>query len=266
MRRFPALVVIATVAAATLVGNGSSLTAKPTLYFEYAMNCTISIVNDSGQPVTSVAPGAYQVDIRTPLPFATVPQVGASPNDMTACQGIPQFQLTGPGINFFTTMSAGCVEDLVIPETFQPSSTYTATDLNQPTVAKASFTTLATGTPTAATVTYGGGKGVAQTQTDIVGSERLSGTLDATVAATGTLKLTTSTGKPVSKLTAGRYRFRVADRNGKTGLSLLGPKSKQPIVLASAGFTGTKSTTVSLTSGRWTAYTSLKTVRSFTVG
>src|ERR1700747_1102401 len=101
-KRLAALLVIATLAAATLVGNGSGLTAKPTLYFEYAMNCTISIVNDSGQPVTSVPPGAYQVDIRTPIPFATIPQVGASPNDMTGCQGIPQFQLSGPGINFFT--------------------------------------------------------------------------------------------------------------------------------------------------------------------
>ncbi|HEY3922915.1 MAG TPA: hypothetical protein VGL76_12490 [Gaiellaceae bacterium] len=253
MRRVATLVVLTIVAAAVLAGNGAGTTANPTLYFEYSMNCTLSIIDDSGKLVTSVVPGRYQIDIRTPVPFATLP-MGDAPG-MTACQGIPQFQLTGPGINFFTTMSAGCVDDLVVPETFQANATYVATDLNQPSVARASFTTLASGTPGQTAVTYGGGKGVAQSQDDIVGSSALKGTIDASIGATGAAKLTFR-GKAVSKLAAGRYTFRII---GPTGLKLLGPKSKSPKVLSR------RTATVSLTAGKWTYYTSLRNFRYFNV-
>jgi len=267
VRRFATLTVLATAAAAVLVSIGTAqvrTTANPTIYFLYSMNCTISIVDDSGKPVTSIAPGAYQIDIRTPVPFATLPLGDVSANSMTACQGIPQFQLTGPGVNFFTTMSAGCVEDLVVPETFQPNATYVATDLNQPTVARASFTTLASGTPSQAVVTYGGGKGTGQVSTDIVGSQSLRGTVSASVSSTGKATLT-SGGKAISKLPAGRYRFRVVDHDAKAGLLLLGPTSKAPLVVTGAAFKGTKTATIMLTPGRWTYYTSLATIRYISV-
>jgi len=270
VRRFATITVLATATAAVLVSIGNAglrtveTTAKPTLYFMYAMNCTLSIVDDSGKPVTSIAPGAYQVDIRTPVPFATLPLGDIAPDSMTACNGIPQFQLTGPGVNFFTTMSAGCVDDLVVPETFQPSATYVATDLNQPSVARASFTTLASGTPTAPVVTYGGGKGTGQVSTDIVGSLAIRSTLEATVSVAGKATLT-SGGKAISKLAAGRYKFRVADQDAKAGLKILGPKSTAPIVLTGAAYKGTKTKTIALTPGRWTYYTSLATIRYFSV-
>jgi len=258
-----ALVAVVAFGLVSTAGAGRRATAAPTLYFMYSMNCTFTIVDDAGRTVTSIPPGRYQVDVRTPIAFGTLP-IAAGPNDMTACRGAPQFELTGPGVNLFTTMTAGCEADKVFPETFLPSATYTAQDLNQPTVAHASFTTLATGAPAPAQVTYGGGKGKAELGADIVGSARIDGTLHASVLAGGVPKLT-SNGKAVAQVTAGRYKLAILDEDAKNGLKLLGPTSKAPIVLTKPAFRGKRSVTIQLTSGRWTYYTSLKTVHYFRV-
>jgi hypothetical protein len=267
LRRSAGLIAVAALVAAVLVSSGSaglrSHAAAPTLYFMYAMNCTFTIVDDSGKQVTSIAPGSYQVDVRTPIQFGTLP-IPSSPTDMTACRGVPQFQLTGPGVNLFTTMTAGCEADKVFPETFQPNSTYTAVDLNQPTVAHATFTTLASGTPTAPAVTYGGGKAKGELSTDIVGSLAVLGTLNGSVNAAGKPTLT-SGGKIVSKLASGRYKFAISDQDAKAGFKILGPTSHAPTALTGVAFRGTRSVTIRLTAGRWTYYTSLGTVHFFRV-
>src|SRR5579862_2244660 len=122
-------------------GSGSTASAVvplPTLYVRYTNNCTFSVFNDAGQPVTSFAPGKYQVDVTTPIMFKLLVPGGPSgetiaPNDYTGCKGWVQFQMTGPGINVFTTLDSGCdSNDVVGAWTFQPSSTYTLEDLNQP--------------------------------------------------------------------------------------------------------------------------------------
>src|SRR4051812_383364 len=185
---------LATALAAMVVstgGAGTRLSANPTLYFLYSMNCTFVIQDDSGRQVTAIPPGKYQVDVRTPVNFGIVPISPDAPkSDMTACRGVPQFQLQGPGIDLFTNMTAGCEAEKVFPETFQPNATYVAQDLNQPSVAHGSFTTLATGSSSAVTVTYGGGKGHAETGTDIVGSLALKGVLGSTLQSGANSALT----------------------------------------------------------------------------
>jgi len=266
-RRFVTLTALATALAAVLVSTGSAGlraggAANPTLYFMYAMNCTFTIVDDSGKTVTSIAPGHYQVDVRTPLAFGTMPNPGPG-SDMTACRGAPQFQLTGPGVDLFTTMTAGCESDKIFTETFQPNGTYVAQDLNQPSVAHASFTTLASGTPIVPTVTYGGGKGKPEVSTDIVGSLAVLGTLNATVSG-GKPALTTQ-GKTVSRLKAGRYTWTITDRDPKAGFMILAPTSKAPTSLSGVTFVGKRSVAIKLTAGRWTYYTNLGTVHYFRV-
>jgi hypothetical protein len=266
VRRFGALAVLVTALAAGLVSSGSAglrTTANPTLYFMYAMNCTFTIVDDSGKTVTSITPGHYQVDVRTPVVFGMYPLTPGQ-TDFYACKGVPQFQLQGPGVDLFTTMTAGCESDKVFTETFLPNATYLAQDLNQPSVAHASFTTLASGAPAPVAVTYGGGKGKGQVSTDITGSLALKGTLHATVAANGALTLT-SGGKPVSKLAAGLYKFAISDQDPKASFMILGPTFTAPKSLTAAGFKGTHSVTLSLTSGKWTYYATLATVHSFRV-
>ena len=267
LRRSASLTALAAVVAAAIVSSGSAgvrtRATAPTLYVMYAMNCTFTVVDDYGKPVTSIAPGTYQVDVRTPIQFGTLP-LPSGPTDMTACRGVPQFQLTGPGVNLFTTMTAGCEQDKVFPETFQPNGTYVAQDLNQPTVAHATFTTLASGTPTAPPVTYGGGKGKGELSTDIVGSLSVAGTLNASVSSAGKPALTRK-GKPVSTLSSGRYRFAIEDGDPKAGFMILSPSSHAPTTLSGVAFRGARSVTIKLTPGRWTYYTSLRTVRFFRV-
>jgi hypothetical protein len=266
VRRFASLMTLATVIAVGLVSTGSAglrTTANPTLYFMYALNCTFTIVDDSGNTVTSIAPGHYQVDVRTPIVFGMYPGTPGQ-SDFYACRGVPQFQLQGPGVNLFTTMTAGCDSDRIFTETFQPNATYVAQDLNQPSVTHASFTTLASGASAPVTVTYGGGKGKAEQQSFLVGSLSVKGTLQATVTANGALKLM-SAGKTVSKLAAGRYKFAISDQDAKASFNLLGPTYTAPKTLTAAAFKGTHSVILSLTSGKWSYYTSLATLHFFRV-
>ena len=244
-------------AAAVMVAGGAPATNSqlPTIYVMYAMNCTFQIVNDQGQPITSIAPGTYQVDVRTPLAFGTVPLANMGVTDMTACKGFPQFQLTGPGVNLFTTMTAGCEADKTFPETFAPSATYVATDQNQPTVARGTFTTLASGTPQTAATPGTPWAGGTQSSQDLVGSGAVLGTMQGTLATNGALKLTLS-GKTVSKVPMGRYTFAVVDKSPKGGFVIIGPKGTIPTDVTGSRFVGKKTKTLKLTPGRWTYYSS----------
>jgi hypothetical protein len=243
--------------AAALVGSGSTATPQsyPTLYVVYAMNCTFQIVNDSGQAVTSIAPGTYQVDVRTPIAFGTVPLANMGTTDFTACKGFPQFQLTGPGVNLFTTMTAGCEADKTFPETFQPSATYVATDQNQPTVARGTFTTLGSGTPQAPATPGTAWGGKTQSSQDLVGSGAVRGTVSGTLATNGALTLKLS-GKVVSTLATGRYTFAILDKSPKAGFTIIGPKGTIPTNVTGSSFVGKKTRTLNLTPGRWTYYSS----------
>jgi hypothetical protein len=260
---------IAALALSAVLASTGSATARvnvtPTLYVLYAMDCTFSIQDDSGKTINAIAPGNYQVDVRTPLAFGTVPLTGVS--DMTACHGSPQFQLTGPGVNLFTTMTAGCEADKTFPETFAPGASYVAQDLNQPSVAHASFTTLTSGSAGSTSVSYGGGKGTGQLSQDVVGSLNTTakGTLTATVSTDGKLTLL-SNGKPVTSLgTPGLYRFTISDRTSKGSFVILGPSSTSATNLTGVKFVGSKTVTVRLKAGRWTYYSNLRNVHYLTV-
>ena len=266
-----ACVAVLGVAALALVGLGSasgptSSARIPTLYVMYAMNCTFSFVNDSGQAVTSIPPGSYEVDVRTPLAFGTVPLTGVT--DLTACHGQPQFQLSGPGVNLFTTMNAGCSVDLLFPETFQPNATYVGQDNNQPSATRTTLTIQGSGAPaTPPPITISGA--TSSQEGDIVGSALAGGhaspaTLAASIGGNGSSVLTLN-GKPVTTLKSGRYTFAITDRDSKTGFTLLGPNWKAPSSLTAPNFVGRVSKTVRLTSGRWTYYTGLRSLHYFIV-
>src|SRR5262245_40429075 len=77
------------------------------------MNCTFSIFDDNDRRVTSIAPGMYQIEVSTPTMFKLVVPGGPgvdyiAPNDYTGCKGWVQFQLSGPGVDLFTTLDFGC--------------------------------------------------------------------------------------------------------------------------------------------------------------
>jgi hypothetical protein len=234
---------------------GTSSTARiPTLYVLYALNCTFTFANDSGQTVTAIPPGSYEVDVRTPVAFGTVPLTGVT--DLTACHGAPMFQMTGPGVNLFTNMTAGCSVDLLFPETFQAGATYTAEDLNQPAVTKSTLTIQTSGSPASPTpITVTGAKG--ETQQQLVGS--LSGktgvkaTLIATLEANGKVALMLK-GKSVKSLPAGKYKFSITDRDPKGSFILRATAAKSASNLTGVKFVGKTSKTVTLKVGSYDYY------------
>jgi hypothetical protein len=262
-------------------GSGSSRAggapAWPTLYVNYTMNCTFSIVDDLGKPVTQIPPGTYQVEVVTPIMFKLVVPGGLgvdniAPNDYTGCKGWVQFQLTGPGVNVSTTLDSGCDAFLTIPSTyFKPGATYTAQDLNQPSVAHATFTTAASGTPLVPKSPYGTTSGKGSTQGELAGSENVvfRGTLAAALSAQGKPTLTTSKGKPVSILKSGSYKFVITDHDAKGSFNIQKIKADgsmfRPDALTGVTFIGKHTPTITLKAGHWTYFSGHGTVYHFLV-
>jgi hypothetical protein len=228
---------------------GSRPAALPTLYVAYTMNCTFSIVDDSGRAVNVIVPGTYQISIRTPVSFAEVDLSGIF--DMTACKGFVQFKLTGPGVNAFDNLGDGDNAYDLLTETFQPSSSYVAQDLNQPSVARVSFTTAASGSATGPASTSSSTSTKGSTQQSLVGSAAVPfrGALDATVFKNGKLSLSRN-GKTVSFLKSGRWTFSVDDESAKAGFSVQVLHGKATTV-TNAAYTGSHDVTLQLKPGRW---------------
>jgi hypothetical protein len=247
--------------AASARSTALSSSLLPTLYVTYTMNCTFAITGDSGSPVTSIAPGTYQVQITTPVVFANVDLSGGD-SGMTACQSFIQFQLTGPGVNLTTTLQDGDEDYGLIDATFQPGSTYTAVDNNQASVAHLTFTTQASGAPTApvapATPTTGtptstkSSSGPTSAIGTSISSDPLRGTLIGAVSAAGNLTLTAK-GKAVTQLTSGRYTVTVTDKSKKSGFTLQEIHTAGSTVTGVA-FTGKKTVTLDLKAGQWLFY------------
>ena len=223
----------------------SAADTLPTLYVNYAQNCTFTITGDTGSPVSSIPPGTYQVEVQTPGDFGAVDLNGIT--DLTACRGFVQFQLTGPGVSVQTTLDDGDSDFVLATAVFRASSTYTAVDENQPSVARAVFTTNGSTAGPAPVTTE-------PAQTTTTGPPRAStayrGTILAVVNADGTLALTTSAGKPVVSLRSGRYSVTVTDDSAKLGFRL-SEIGKATTTLTSAGFVGKRSVTVELAPGQW---------------
>ena len=257
-------VVVATV---VLVPAGSGRVAVPpkvypTLSFVYTNDCTFTMQNDAGNVVTSLAPGEYTVVVQTPEAFGAVPLISVGATGLQYCKGLAQFQLTGPGINLNTSVFGGCLTDETYTETFQPSTSYSAQDNNQPSVTHTSFNTLSAAfTVVPTTVTSGSSAGTSDT--DIVGSGvAIKATLAAMLNPKGSLSLTLK-GKTVSKLAAGRYKFAITDRDPKGSVIIVSPK-KTATNLTGVKFVGKKTATIKLTAGRWTYSAGARTF-AFTV-
>jgi hypothetical protein len=254
----PTSIVVFGLAAAFLLALPSARAAGvlPTLYFNYSMNCTFRFTDDSGKVPGTISPGTYQIEISTPGPFGLPDLSGIT--DMTACQGAVNFRLTGPGVKLFTDLEYGDQTFEHYSETFQPGATYVAQDDHQPAVARAVFTTAATGSAasvpssSSSSSSTSAGKGTVQKQ--IVGSSVVPfrGTLAATVDTTGKLALTTK-GKSVGTLKAGLYTFTVHDDSTKSGFTIEKLKASA-IALTGVGYKGTHVKTINLKAGQWTFF------------
>jgi hypothetical protein len=218
-------------AAVTVAPGGAARTALPTIYVNYTMQCTFTITDDSGKAVTVITPGTWQVAVSTPGSFGGVDLTGT--NDMTACKGSIDFHLTGPGVNLETTLNDGDGSNEMLSATFAPSSTYVAVDGNQPSVARAQFTTTASGPTTGASA---------------AGTVAVA-TLSGTVGSAGKLELTYK-GKSVATLKPGEYTVTVLDTSTHSGF-VLRMRGKSAVTVSSAMYVGKKSVVVDLRTGWW---------------
>jgi hypothetical protein len=225
------------------------------------MDCTFSIVDDFGRRVTSVPPGDYQVEVSTPTMFKLVRPGGVgvdniAANDFTGCKGWVQFQLTGPGINLFTTLDFGCDAFLTFSsETFRPGATYVLQDMNQPAVTRTTLTIQTSGAPQVPQTPYVRTSTKTSTSTDQVGSQiaPFRGTLKAIVNASGKPYLTKN-GKVVSALKSGSYKFSIDDKSSKRGFMLQKATGSRPNVITGIAFVGKKTKPITLKAGQWTYF------------
>jgi hypothetical protein len=243
MRGTIGAIVVALALAAVVVPAGGA--ALPTLYVNYTMQCTFTITDDSGRTVTTIAPGTWQIAVSTPGSFGGVDLSGR--NDMTACKGSIDFKLTGPGVNLETTLNDGDGSYEMLSGSFAPSSTYVAVDGNQPSVARAQFTTAASGTATAPAAASSTGTGSSSAGGAGVGGSVTVGTLSGTVGSTGALQLTYK-GHTVTTLKPGRYTVTIVDTSTHNGFLLHG---RSTVTVSSVPYVGKKSLVVDLRTGRW---------------
>jgi hypothetical protein len=229
--------------------------AYPTLYVVYAMNCTFHVEDDFGRTVTSIAPGTYQVEVSTPIMFKLVRPGGPgvdhiAADDFTGCKGWVQFQLTGPGVDLFTTLDSGCDAFLLLPvQTFRAGATYTLQDLNQPAVTRTQLTVQSQGNAPTPSNPYGTTSGEGHTIGDLVGSKAPIGVLAGLLDKTGKASLTKN-GKALLSVKAGRYRFEVTDQSKTRGFTLA-PVEGKLINLTGGKFVGKHRGVVNLREGRW---------------
>ncbi len=240
-------------AAAALLLAPLAGAASPTVYFTYKTDCTFAVSVDGGGSTASLPPGVYQVYVNTITPFAEDPAAACS---------YPRFQLTGPGVNITTDLSSGGETVAQFTATFAAGATYVAQDLNQPAASRKTIGIATSGSSSSIAPVSGStaSKGSdTNTGQDVVGSQALAGT----VAASGSLSLTNG-GTTVRTLTAGRYAVVVSDRSRTRGFVLVSP-AKRRVALTTAGFVGTKRSTIALTRGTWAFFTPAGVKSAFTV-
>jgi hypothetical protein len=225
--------------------------ALPSLYANYAPNCTFAFVGDSGTAVSSVAPGTYQVVVSTPFAFG---------NGLAQCEYV-QFRLTGPGVNLDTDLGGGDMEVEQHTVTLQPGGTYTVQDDARLAQTRRTFTVNTSGsaTPVTSPSSSSSSNSSASTKSgatsnDLVGSAIVfRGTLGAAVSKAGKLTLTKAA-KSVSTLKSGRYTVKVSDGSGSVGFVLKSLRGS-PTTVSTVKNTGASTVSLRLTPGQWYFFT-----------
>jgi hypothetical protein len=233
-----------------VLGVQSAGAATPfELWVTFHENHTITVAFDDGTPVGSltgvgaaIPPGSYTLHFE----------------DSVGVEG-PNFDLRGPGVALQEDLFFGESPSATQRVTFQPSSTYTWRDTEQPNTIF-SFSTTA-GAVTAPTI--GGGSSTTSTTTtkeststskDIVGSARVAyrGMLSANVGTTGKPTLT-YLGKAVGSLKSGSYKVAVVDEASKAAFYLQ-RRNNAATRVSGASFVGKHSVTLTLKAGQWSFY------------
>jgi hypothetical protein len=146
----------------------------------------------------------------------------------------------------FTTAASGSSTSLIPPTTGAPTSSKAVTqpDLIGSAIAPATVVPAAAD-PATTTLPY-------------------RGALQATLTASGTVKLTANDRRVVS-IKAGRYEI-VAQDERSSGELILGKRGEPALTITRGSFTGKRTVMVNLTTGSWRVYSSSAAATTFTVG
>jgi hypothetical protein len=230
------LLVVLLVAAPTA---GARAGANGTIDVTFSPTGTIVVALPDGTPVgASSGPP-------TVIPAGYYTLIMSGPG---GCTQLPLFELKGPGIDVYENMTEGEVDQTSHNVYLAPNSTYTWKNYAIPSALYTFATSgVVQGKPPTPVSSVSSGTVSSQ---DVVGSglHPLRGTLAGRVTKSGTLVLS-RTGKDVARLAAGRYRITVTDRSTKSGFVLR--KGSRAVSLTGAGFVGTRSVPVELSTGRW---------------
>ncbi len=241
-------------------GSGAVIPGIPSIYIDYAPDCTFVMIADGGFAMNSstagptLPPGNYQVVLHMPNPISGY-----------ACQA-PIFSFTGPGVSTGSTFAMEAI-DTDVAVTLQPSSTYVAIDRAGGPATQRIFATAATGSSSSllptTTTTASGGKGAVQQ--GLVGSqvEAYRGTLTATVSAAGNASFRRG-GRAVGSLKAGRYDITVSDASSRAGF-FMARRGADPLRVTSLAFKGKHGRVVTLTAGQWSFYSKVGKPTAFIV-
>jgi hypothetical protein len=236
-------------------GGGASTAALPSLYVTYNAQCHFTMSLDSGAAVASgsaIPYGEYQLIISTPVPFA---------GGLGGCDFVT-FNFTGPGISYTTTLGQGDETEDISTQNLAVGASYTASDS---TVAPGTTITFSTSsTPVSASAgpslspspNPSNAKGTPTTdsptkeETSTAKSSPIvnRGTLEGIVSTGGRLSLTFD-GKPVTEITAGRYKVQVLDKSHKDGFTIQ-QVTKLPTTVTGISFVGKRSATIVLSKGQ----------------
>jgi len=227
-------------AALALAGAApASRTTNPTLYVSFSATGSASVSRGDGTSVdsSSAAPTVIPAGYYTLL-F----------QDGGECIPLPYFRLSGPGVNVVTAADGSVETRLPTVVHFLPSSTYSWVDSAMPGVVhQFSTSSQVVGSPPAPPAHSPG----TISSKDIVGSglHTVVGLLSATIAANGKVTLLEA-GKQPTKLEPGVYRFTVVSHDPHSGFAIERLAS-HTVAVARGAFSGKRSVSVKLTTGKW---------------
>ncbi len=231
------LVVLAAALVPMAQARGAA-TLNLTVTFTATGSITVTLPDGTPVGTTSGTPTTI------PAGYYTVQEWGPG-----GCTQVPYFEIHGPQENVRDNLTEGEVNALTYTAYFAPSSTYTW--INDATGTPHTFVTGSTlvGTPPPVAGSTLANAGEASSQ-DLVGSAvaPFRGKLVGTVTATGKLSLLFKGARPTT-LAPGRYTVVVKDQSTKVGLKLAEAKGMK-MTVTTAPFTGTRTASIKLTSGK----------------
>jgi hypothetical protein len=241
-----------------LAAHGSR-TADPSLTLNVNLSGALEVVLGNGTrirtasaPGTVIPPGPYLLIVKSDVPDEK--------------DDYHLFHLSGAGVDMSSDLLPCENPREIYTINLRPNSTYVYEDGRHPELPKVVFTTSGSGssadTSSTATVHSAGGYLGSVSNSELLGSKAVRGTLSGKVTAVG---LTLSAkGKAVSMIKSGRYRVTVDDRTSKLGFTIA-KAQKTAVPVTRAPYVGKHTVTLNLTPGRWTFWSAPGAKHSFTV-